>query len=182
MLIAFGDLDAVQSTSIKHTTNALKKVLNYATTKPNTKITYHKSDMMLYIDSDALYLPVSKCRSPASGFYYLSDKIGTPLLLQQKSPPLNGPIYVLSKIMRNIVASAAESKLGALFLDRQKAVPICTVIIELGHPQPLTPIRTENLATCGTVNGKVRKNKSRSMDETFWIRNRVNQGQFLVYW
>ena len=85
--------------------------------------------------------------------------------------------------MRNVVASAAESELGALFLNGQKAVPIRTTLLELGHPQPPTPIRTDNSAACGIVNDNVRKNKSRSMDmRFFWIRDRVNQGQFLVYW
>ena len=129
MLVALGDLASAQSTSTEHTAKALTKLLNYAAINPDTEITYHKSDMILHIDSDALYLLVSKCRSQAGGSYYLSDKIGTPSFLEKNSPPINSPIYVLSKIMRNVVASAAESELGALLLNGQKAVPICTTLL-----------------------------------------------------
>ena len=52
-------------------------------------------------------------------FYYLSNKLGNLSLLEQYSPPLKGPIYVLSKVMRNAVALAAELEWGALFLNGQ---------------------------------------------------------------
>ena len=100
------------------------------------------------------------------------------------SPPkLNGAIYVLSKILRVIVASAAESELGALFLNGQKGVALRTTLEELNHPQPPTPIKTDNSSAFGIVNDNVRRNKSRSMDmRFFWIKDRVRQKQFLVYW
>ena len=98
-------------------------------------------------------------------------------------PRLNEPIYVLSKILRIVVASAAESELGALFLNGQKAVAIRTTLEELGHPQPPTPIQTDNSSAFGIVNDNVRRNKSRSMDmRFFWIKDRIRQKQFLVYW
>ena len=100
--------------------------------------------MILYIDSNALYLSACNYKSQAGSFYYLSNKIETPFLLQQNSPPFNGPIYLLSKIMRNVAASATESKLGALFLNIQRSVLICTTLIELGYPQPVTLIRSNN--------------------------------------
>ena len=70
--------------------------------------------------------------------------------------------------MRNGMASAVKSKLGALFRNGQQAVPICTTLIELGHPQAPIPIRTDNSASCGIVNDSIRKNKSRSMDMQFF--------------
>ena len=63
IVVALDDLASNQSTSTEHTAKDLTKFLNYAATNPDTEITYHKSDMILHIDSDALYLSVSKCRS-----------------------------------------------------------------------------------------------------------------------
>ena len=62
--------------------------------------------------------------------------------------------------MTNVVTSAVKSKLGALFLNGQRAVPICTALIELGQTQPPTSIRTDNSDACGIVNDNVLKNKS----------------------
>ena len=183
MLVALSDLAAAQAKSTENTNSSLQKLLNYAACHPNAKLEYRSSDMILYIDSDASYLSVSECRSRAGGYFYLSQKPtykNEKILTPQK---INGPIYVLSKILRIVVASAAESELGALFLNGQKAVSIRNTLNILGHPQPPTPMQTDNSAAFGIVNENVRRNKSRSMDmRFFWIKDRIRQKQFLVYW
>ena len=60
MLVALGYLVLTQSNSTKQTVKALTKPFNYASTNPDTKITFQKNRMILYIDSNALYLSVSK--------------------------------------------------------------------------------------------------------------------------
>ena len=67
MFIALGDLALSQFTSTKHTTKALRKIFNY-TPNPDTEITFKKRDVILYIDSNELYLFVSKCKSRAGVF------------------------------------------------------------------------------------------------------------------
>ena len=39
---------------------------------------------------------------------------------------MNGLIYILCKIMKKVVASAAETEFGTIFLNVQEAVPIRT--------------------------------------------------------
>ena len=56
ILVSLGNLASAKSISTENTAKALTKLLNYAATNPDTEITYHKSDVILYIDSDALYL------------------------------------------------------------------------------------------------------------------------------
>ena len=41
--------------------------------------------------------------------------------------------------MSNVMDSAAEAKIGAAYINGQEAVPIHTLLLELGHPQPVTP-------------------------------------------
>ena len=48
------------------------------------------------------------------------------------------PIWVLAKVIKNVMASAAESEVASLFMNAQEAVSTRTCLIEMGHPQPAT--------------------------------------------
>jgi hypothetical protein len=42
---------------------------------------------------------------------------------------------------------------------------------------------TDNQVACGIANDSVKQKRSKAMDMRFyWIRDRVRQGQFLIYW
>ena len=47
------------------------------------------------------------------------------------------------------MSSAAAAELGALFINAREAVHIRNILEEMGHPQPPTPIQTDN----STANG-----------------------------
>ena len=81
------------------------------------------------------------------------------------------------------MASAAESELGALFLNCQEAVTIRITLEEMGHPKPPTPVQVDNSTALGIATGTIKQSKSKSMDMRFyWIRDRINQDQFNIYW
>ena len=157
-------------------------LLNYAATHPEAVIRFHKSAMILHIHSDASYLSEPKSRSRVGGFFFLSDsdnpKPEAPL------PPLNGAIHVVSKILRNVMSSAAEAEVGGLFVNGQEGVALRNALTEMGHPQPdATPITTDNSTADGIANDTVKIKRSKAMDMRFyWIRDRVRQGQFRVHW
>ena len=53
----------------------------------------------------------------------------------------------------------------------------------MGHPQPPTPMETDNSTAFGIVNESVKQKRSKAMDmRYYWIRDRVRQGQYHVYW
>ena len=82
-----------------------------------------------------------------------------------------------------MVSSAAEAELAALFHNGKESCPIRTTLEELGHPQPPTAIQTDNSTACGIANDSVKQKKSKAMDMRFyWLRDRVRQGQFLIFW
>lgn len=83
-------------------------------TYPNVTIVYSASDIVLHIDCDASYRSLPHARGRAIGNYFLSNKSSNPLPSTAPSRS-NGPIYVLCKLMRNILASAAESEIAAFF-------------------------------------------------------------------
>ena len=54
---------------------------------------------------------------------------------------------------------------------------------DLGHPQPPTPIQVDNECAVGIVTDTVEQKHTKSMDMRFyWVRDRVKQGQFYIYW
>ena len=53
----------------------------------------------------------------------------------------------------------------------------------MGHPQPATPIQTDNSNATGIANGTVKQQKSKAMDMRFyWVQDQVRQKHFIVYW
>ena len=90
----------------------MKDLLDYAATHPDAKIRYRALDMILQIHTDASYLSEPKAKSRAAGHYFLG-------WLPQPNQPirLNGVIYTLCTVLKFVASSAAESELGALFLN-----------------------------------------------------------------
>ena len=81
------------------------------------------------------------------------------------------------------MGSAAEAEIGAAYINSQEAVPIHTLLLELGHPQPATPIQVDNSTANGFANDTIKQKRSKAIDMRFyWIRDRTSQGQFLIYW
>ena len=131
---------------------------------------------MLYkIDSDAAYLVCQKARRRAGGNHYLGNA---------DDNLFNGPIHVLTKIIKHVMSSAAETEVAGLFMNTQHAVPIRLTLEDMGHPQPPTPLRTDNLtAAQGILSGVYKRKRSKSYDMNFhWVRCRVKEKQFKVNW
>jgi hypothetical protein len=95
----------------------------------------------------------------------------------------NGAVNVLCTVMREVLASAAEAELAALFHNGREACPLRTTLEELGHAQPATPIQTDNSTAAGIANDTVKQKRSKAIDMHFyWIRDHVHQGQFVICW
>ena len=117
----------------------MKKVwqfLDYAASQEEAIITYNASDMVLSVHSDASYLSERNAHSRAGGHHYLSN--------DEPTPPNNGAVLNLSQIIKNVMSSAAEAELGALFINAKTAVPTQQTLIKMGHPQPRTPKQTDS--------------------------------------
>ena len=53
----------------------------------------------------------------------------------------------------------------------------------MGHPQPPTPVATDNSTALGIVTSSIKQRRSKAMDMRFhWVQDRVKQNQFLIYW
>ena len=177
MLTAISAIATQQAKGTKATMDAIIHLLNYCATHPDAAVRFHASDMILHIESDASYLTAPKARSRVGGYHYLSTHPSS------QNTPSNGAVTVLCQIMREVVSSAAEAELAGLFLNAKEACPIRITLIELGHPQPATPIQTDNSTATGIANDTVKQKRSKAIDMRFyWIRDRVRQSQFTIEW
>ena len=71
MLVALSSLAAAQTTATAKTMAAANQLLDYAATHPNATIRFERSDMVLYIHSDASYLSEPQARSRVGGYFFL---------------------------------------------------------------------------------------------------------------
>jgi hypothetical protein len=89
----------------------------------------------------------------------------------------------MSTIIKAVMSSAAEAELGALFLNAKEAVIIRQILTEMGHPQPRTPIQTDNTTAEAVVNNRVQPKRLKAMDmRIHWLKCREAQGQFKIHW
>ena len=58
---------------------------------------------------------------------------------------INGAVTCISKIIDAVVASAGEAEYGALFMVGREAASIRTILTDMGHLQPATPIKCDNM-------------------------------------
>jgi hypothetical protein len=179
MLPALNQISTQQSKPTQQTNEDANMLLDFAATYPDAKIRFHASDMILNIDTDAAYLVMPNAKSRIAGYFYLSSLPSTSNI----PVPINGPILVECTTIKHVVGSAAEAECGGCYHNAQKAIPIRIALAELGHPQPKTPLKTDNSTAAGFANNSMRQKRSKAWDMRFhWIRDRVAQEQFKIFW
>ena len=102
LLVALSAIGAQQVTATEATKYAIKQLLDYVATYPDDGILFRKSDMILAAHADAGFLNESKSRSRAGAHIFLSENM--------PKPKLNGPVLIISQIIKTVMASAAELK------------------------------------------------------------------------
>ena len=158
-------------------------LIKYANSNPDATIQYTARNMILYVHIDASYLSTPRTRSRAGGHYFISNRLPDPTKPPRTRPRLNGPVHTMSKIMSNVMGSAAEAKIGTTYINGQEAVPICTLLHELGHPQPAMTMQVNNSTAVGFANDTINQKRSKAIGMRFyWICDRTSRGQLFVYW
>jgi hypothetical protein len=175
ILVGLSLLAATQSKPTTDTLFLVKWLYDYAATNPDTILTYEKSNMVLAIHSNASYLSKPLARSQVgSNFFCLSNV---------NDPPDNGAILNISKNLKAIMSSAAEAKLGTLYINACEAIPMGQVLEEMGNKQPSTPNQTDSSIAHGAVTNNIQPRHTKAMDMRFhWLDCRDSQGQNLYYW
>ena len=118
--------------------------------------------MILHDNSDAAYLVQYNARRRIAGYCMLSSR--PPLVPFTPKAKMNGSILTEFKTLRHVVASAAEEETGGLFHNGKTIIPISIAVEALGHPQPPTPLKTDNSTARDFVHKSMRQKKSKSWD------------------
>jgi hypothetical protein len=93
-------------------------------------------------------------------------------------PTNNGIILAIAQLIKAVMFSAAEAKVGALYISCREAIPACHTLEFMGHPQPPTPMKMDNTTALGIVDNNVIK-KLKTMDMKYnWLCNRERCDQF----
>ncbi len=80
------------------------------------------------------------------------------------------------------MSSAVEAEIGALYLNAKEAIYLRQILFEMGHPQPPTPIQTDNTTAEEVVNNKIHPKWTKAMDMRFhWLRDHEQRHQFQIY-
>eukprot|EP00804_Cyclotella_cryptica_P014910 CCRYP_000543-RA/>CCRYP_000543-RA protein AED:0.16 eAED:0.15 QI:0/0/0/1/0/0/2/0/870 len=175
ILTALGSLATQQAKPTTTTLDQVHQFLDYALSHPNAGVTFRASDMILAAHSDASYLSESQARSRAGGHFFLSEN--------DHYPTNNGAVLTISQIIKVVMSSAAEAELGALSINAREVIPLRHLLLEMGHPQPPTPIQTDNSTALGVVTNTIQPKRTKAMDMRFhWLRCRINQKHFRPYW
>ena len=81
------------------------------------------------------------------------------------------------------MSSAAEAELGELFLNATNVVSIQNTLYDMNHPQPPTPIKTDNTTALCVITNIIKRKGTKAMDMRFhWVFDRINQKKLCVYW
>ncbi len=77
---------------------------------------------------------------------------------------------MIAPIIKNVMSLVAEAELGALYLNAKETVYLRQILHEMGHPQPPTPIQTDNTTAEDVVNNIVQSKCTKAMDMRFhWL-------------
>jgi hypothetical protein len=145
VLMPLNDIETEQPKAAEKTQATTNQLLDYLATRPDSTTGYHASDMILNIHSDASYISVSNTRSRLGGLFFLGNKA-------PEQETISGSILNVAAVIKNVVASAAESEVGACFHNAQSGAPLRVTLTKLGHTQPPKPLRTDNSTTYGVIN------------------------------
>ena len=175
LLPALSALASEQASPTEETMRKCKLFLDCMATEEEMILTYHASDMVLAVQSDASYCSETNSRSRVGGHFYMAG--------HEKIPVNNGAVLNISGILKHVVSSAAEAEIGGLFINVKAAIPIRQTLIEMGHPQPPTPMQTDNSTAYALITNKIRPKALKSMEMRFnFLKCRQAQEQFRFYW
>jgi hypothetical protein len=99
VLMPLNDIATEQTKATEKIQATTNQMFDYLATHPDATIRYHASDMILH-------LSVSNARSRVGGLFFLGNKF-------PEQETLDGSILNVAAVIRNVVASAVESEVGA---------------------------------------------------------------------
>jgi hypothetical protein len=159
LLPALSALASQQANPTERTMELCKQFLDYMASQNKAVLTYKASDMVLAVHSNASYLSKPKARSCTGGHMFMAGR--------DNIPTNNGAVLNILQIIQAVMSSTMEAELGALFINAKTAISMSYMLEELGHPQPPTPMQTNNKTANDLLTNKIMPKASKAMDMYF---------------
>ena len=112
LLVALSNTQYQQSGETEDTADAIQQLIDYVATYPDNDIIFRKIDMILEAHAHVGFLNESKARSRAGAHIFLSEN--------DPKAKLNDPVLTIAQIIKNVMTSAAEAKMAALYITDKK--------------------------------------------------------------
>ncbi len=125
------------------TEQAVHLLLDYVATYPSDGIVYQSSNMILCAHTDAGFLNETNSRSHTGAHIYLSEN--------DPFPRFNRAVLSIAQIIKFVMAFAAKAELAALFVTAREMISHRQTLIDMGWPQPKSPIQTDNSTAAGVL-------------------------------
>jgi hypothetical protein len=99
------------------------------------------------------------------------------------TPKPNGAILTVCKTIQGVMTSAAEAKTAGVYGNAQESIACCISLHALGHPQPATPLKTDNSTSNSFVHANIKQRRSKTWDMQWnWLRDKDTLKQLRIYW
>ncbi len=147
-----------QTKSIDMMMDHCTPLLDYPAYHADAKIHFYSSDMIINIHSDASYLSDGQACSPICGHFFMGW-----LPNDGEQIRINGEFHVSTNAIHFFVVFAAEAELGALFHNCHMGIILCSILKDMGHSQPKTPVHCDNTMAIGIANSTVKLQHSHLM-------------------
>ena len=142
LLTPLSAIASQQGAPTENTMKRTKQLLDFVASQEDAVLTYHASDMILAIHSDAGYLNEPNARSRAGGHFFLSN--------DEKYPPNNGAILNISQVIR-LLCHLQPKPNSVHYTSMQKkqstSAPFSRNLDTPNHPPPsrqITPLQKES--------------------------------------
>ncbi len=177
--MALSSIAIKQSKGMTSLMGKAKQLLDYIAIYPDATICFRMSNMIMNVNSNALYVSGYNNHSWACDHFFMGWSLtnGDPI-------KLSGAFFTLCVVLVFVlVASATEAELGALFLNCKEGMIFRLTLEELGHPQPKSPIHCNNATTIGIANITIKWQCLHSMEmQYFWVCDKIAQDAYNVKW
>ena len=92
-------------------------------------------------------------------------------------------LHMEFRVTKNLLVSAMEAEMGSQFTNFQTDEYLRTILTEMGHTHPSTPLVTDSSVVCGVMNLIRKQQFSISIYmRLYWVRDHMNKGRFRVFW
>ena len=84
------------------------------------------------------------------------------------------PFHILTKVIKQVTASAAETELGAIYSSTREGTIFCQALRGMGHPQGATPIAAGSAAAHAILDNTVQARYLKGAEmRLHWMKDRV---------